>query len=181
MTASPPIQSFADSAVDATLDRELRTLLSTCFTKPQDHVFKVRRYFNEPPSRRWVIREESGPLAAHLAVHDKRLLLADGRSFRIGGIAEVCVHPAYQGRGYAKLLLAAARDWMIREGFLFSVLNGDPSYYSSSAYRPADNLYQESKDASGVTRRVKSTSALVATLSSLAWPEDEVCIPGPNF
>lgn len=182
MTSYPDFHYIADAVVDATLDLELRALLSTCFTKPQDHVFKERRYFNEPPAHRWMIRDEAGALAAHLAVHDKRLFTDHGRVFRVGGVAEVCVHPAYQGRGYVKLLVAAVHAWMIAQGFVFSVLSGNPRYYASSGYLPVDNLFLDGKDADdGTPRRIKSVGALVVTLSTEPWPDGETHIPGPNF
>lgn len=179
MPPYPKITYIADAAVDETLDRELRALLSTCFTKPQDHVFKERRHFNEPPSHRWIIRDDSGSLAAHLAVHDKRLHAAAGRIFRIGGVAEVCVHPAHQGKGHVKHLLAAAHGWMTAQGFAFSVLAGSPRYYASSGYLPIDNLFRDGP--AGAPIRVKTEGSLVVALSPQPWPEGETCIPGPSF
>lgn len=181
MPSYPEITYIADEAVDDALDRELRALLSTCFTKPQDHVFRERRHFNEPPAHRWVIRDDSGSLAAHLAVHDKRLHATDGRVFRIGGVAEVCVHPAHQGKGHVKHLLAAAHGWMTAQGYVFSVLSGNPLYYASSGYRAAGNLFRDGRDAAGAPIRVKTEGSLVVALSPQPWPEGETCIPGPSF
>lgn len=181
VTAHPIIEYVADSAVDDALDRELRGLLSTCFTKPQDHVFKSRRFFNQPPAHRWLIRDEAGRLAAHLALHEKRLRAADGREFLVGGVAEVCVHPSSQGRGHVKQLVGAAHRWMTDAGFAFSVLSGNPRYYGSSGYRVVENLYRDGADSSGATVRVKSEGAMVVALSDQAWPEGEAHIPGPSF
>ena len=44
----PEIEYLSDERVDDALDLEIRGLLTTCFTKPQDVVFKDRRYFREP-------------------------------------------------------------------------------------------------------------------------------------
>lgn len=49
------VHYIADADVDAELDRRIRSLLSTCFTKPEDWVFRERRYFNDPPAHRWYI------------------------------------------------------------------------------------------------------------------------------
>lgn len=181
MTSYPKTTYVADAAVDAALDRELRDLLSTCFTQAQDHVFKERRYFNEPPAHRWVIRDDLGAIVAHIAVHDKQLFAGQGRVFRTGGLAEVCVHPSHQGRGYVKLLVAAAHDWMKAQGFVFCVLFGKPRYYASSGYLPVDNLFQDGKDAAGAIMRAKASGALVVALSAQAWLEGDTYIPGPAF
>ena len=44
------IIQIADDDVEAPLDLELRDLLSTCFKKPGDEIFRSRRYFTEMPS-----------------------------------------------------------------------------------------------------------------------------------
>ena len=57
----PEIEYLSDNSVDDALDQKIRGLLTTCFTKPQDGVFKDLRYFQEPYPHRWVIR--SGKVA----------------------------------------------------------------------------------------------------------------------
>ena len=181
MKPNPVVEYIADAAVDAELDRALRDLLSTCFTKPQDHVFRTRRYFNEPPAHRWLIRDEAGTLVAQLAAHEKRLFTDDNRSLPIGGIAEVCVRPDHQGRGYVKPMLAAAHEWMGGAGFVFSLLSGNSRYYASSGYVPVDNLLRNAPGPAGETRRVKAEGMLAVPLSNLAWPQGEIYLPGPSF
>ncbi|MFH1498640.1 MAG: GNAT family N-acetyltransferase [Verrucomicrobiota bacterium] len=181
MTHPANIIRVADASVDATLDLELRGLLSACFTKPQDHVFRQRRHFNEPPAQRWLIRGDDDGLAAHLAVHDKRFEAAGGQTFRFGGVAEVCVHPAYRGKGYVGALLAAAHAWMAAEGFAFSVLSGKPSYYASSGYRTVDNGFRDGVDAAGAPARVRAEGLMALALTDRAWPDGDVFIPGPSF
>ena len=96
---NPKIEYLPDDNVTDTLDYELRSLLTTCFTKPQDVVFRDRQYFQEPYPHRWVIRDENNAIVAHIGVHEKQVE-TEGRTYRIGGIAEVCVHPDYRGKGY---------------------------------------------------------------------------------
>jgi hypothetical protein len=69
----PEIEYLSDNSVDDALDQEIRGLLTTCFTKPQDVVFKDRRYFREPYPHRWVIRNGQGVLVAHIGVHEKEV------------------------------------------------------------------------------------------------------------
>ncbi len=81
------MEYLSDDSVDDTVDRQIRVLLTTCFTKPQDIVFKTQRYFREPYPHRWVIRDVNKVLVAHVGVHEKQVLAGD-KAFRIGGICE---------------------------------------------------------------------------------------------
>lgn len=181
MTTLADIRYLPDADVDAYLDLALRDLLSTCFTKPQDHVFKHRRYFNEMPAHRWLVRDEhDGRLVAHIAVHE-RVLLAGADTFVVGGIAEVCVHPSHQGRGYVKQLVAATHDWMSARGWSFSILFGESRYYASSGYVPVDNLFLAPTAPDGSKLRVEAGGALVCRLGDTPWPSVPATIPGPIF
>ncbi len=169
------VEYLPDSAVDEALDRELRELLTVCFTKPQDTVFKAQRYFRQPYRHRWVIRDEAGRLSAHAGVHEKRIE-ADGRHWPIGGVAEVCVRPDCRGRGYVKAMLACAHEWMTGNGATFSVLFGRPEVYASSGYASVDNLVHDADN--GERQSVK---ALVKVLTDVPWPAGVVYLPGPKF
>lgn len=179
MKKEPQVEYLPDASVDASLDAELRALLTTCFTKPQDVVFKERRYFVEPYAHRWVIRDARRCIIAHVGVHEKTVE-ADGRWFRIGGLAEVCVHPEYRGRGFVKAMLARIHDWLIRNKFDFAVLFGEPSIYQSSGYVEVHNLLHDEVTPSGQRCKVQSP-AMVRQLSNKPWPSGEVYLPGPKF
>ena len=166
---------LSDDSIDDAGDQELRDLLSTCFTKPQDVVFKDRRYFREPYKHRWVIRGESGDLVAHVGVHDKSIE-ADGKTFRIGGICEVCVHPDYRGRGYVKVMLACAHAWMSEHEVPFSVLFGAQRVYGSSGYCQVDNML--SNEAGKGWKPIKG---MMKEILDLSWPIGEVHLIGLKF
>ena len=173
------VEYLADSSVNASMDARIRELLTTCFTKPEDVVFKDRRYFREPYPHRWVIRDTQGSIIAHVGVHEK-FVEADGRTFRIGGIAEVCVHPEFRGRGLVKTMLASVHDWLIRHEFDFAVLFGDPRVYDSSGYVEVNNLIHDDVTATG-ERRTSQSPAMVRQLSDTPWPDGQVYLPGPKF
>lgn len=175
----PDIEYIKDSDVDGEMDAKIRTLLTTCFLKPQDIVFKERRYFREPPAHRWFMRDAGGNLIAHIAVHDKKII-SNGRTFRIGGIAEVCVHPDHRGKGYVRLLLTAIHQWLAEHGFDFAVLFGRTELYSSSGYVRKENLVHDEKSETGEAIR-KKHPPMIKSLAGIPWPEDEVYLPGPGF
>jgi len=173
------VEYLPDSSVDAALDAQIRGLLTKCFTKPVDVVFRDRRYFREPYPHRWVIRDALRSIVAHVGVHEKSVE-ADGRRFRIGGIAEVCVHPEFRGRGFIKAMLACVHDWLTRHEFNFAVLFGNPCVYSSSGYVQVDNLIHDAVMATG-EKCTSQSPAIVRQLSDTPWPVGQVYLPGPKF
>jgi predicted N-acetyltransferase YhbS len=170
---------LADADVDAAQDEKIRTLLTACFTKPQDVIFKERRYFHEPYPHRWIIKDRHGAFIAHIGVHDK-CVKADGKTYRIAGIAEVCVHPDHRGHGYVRAMLLCIHDWLMRQGVDFAMLFGDRRVYSSSGYVLVDNLFHDVETVEGQIYR-KQLSAMVKELSGTPWPGTEVHLPGPVF
>ena len=64
----PRIEYLNDQSVNAEQDRQLRYLLSMCFTKPEDTAFRQRRYLLELPQHRWIIQDSSGGIIAHVMV-----------------------------------------------------------------------------------------------------------------
>lgn len=171
------VEYLPDDAVDQARDRDLRALLTTCFTKPQDEVFHHRRYFAEPYPHRWIIRDDSGRTIAHTGVHEKAMI-ADTSIYGVAGIAEVCVHPDFRGLGLVKQMLGDVHGWLRYYSFAFAVLMGDPRIYQSSGYRSVGNLYC---DAAVKGRRQRCESAMVNQLLSIPWPDGDVYIPGPSF
>ncbi len=169
------IEYLPDSSVDDALDEELRGLLTTCFTKPEDVVFGSQRYFREPYRHRWVVRDKHGAIVAHIGIHEKKIE-AEGRTFRIGGIAEVCVHPDYRRKGYVRMMLRRIHDWLREHGFAFAVLFGAPPVYGSSGYEQVSNLVH-----GGGEKGWKQVMGMIKELSGTPWPRGEVRLPGPTF
>lgn len=169
------IHYMPDAKVDAKLDAALRTLLSTCFTKPGDEIFRSRRYFIDPPAHRWYMQDTAGVLIAHVAAHEKTILWREQKSM-LCGIAEVCVHPDHRRQGYVRLILEAAHDYMKHQSCDFSALCGDPDVYRSSGYFSVQNLVYKPKD------EIRPLpGAMVCELGEKNWPEDEVFLLGEVF
>ncbi len=171
----PDIEYIPDDSVNDVLDQELRVLLTTCFTKPRDLVFRNRRYFREPYRHRWVIRDNQGKIVAHIGVHEKKVE-AGGCMFRVGGIAEVCVHPDCRGKGYVRMMLQCVHGWLSEKGFTFAFLFGDPLVYGSSGYVQIGNLFH-----GGGEHGWKQVKAMIRELSLTSWPSGDVHLPGPTF
>lgn len=166
-----------DSRVDSLLNNKLIKLLSISF--PDQPIFLKQRFFKEMPRYRWYI-EDGDELVAHVALHEKTINV-DVQKLRIGGIAEVCVHPDYRKKGLAKKVLNGADDWMIMRGYKFSMLFGDTNVYASSGYFSIDNkiIYVDYK--TNQIKIEKNIDAMVKQLSDKPWPTGYVNLNGPTF
>ncbi|MBC8180910.1 GNAT family N-acetyltransferase [candidate division KSB1 bacterium] len=171
------IKYIQDSKVDETLNKKLIALLSICFLK--DPVFQYRRYCKEMPQHRWYI-EENNIIVAHLALHEKKINTENGE-FPIGGVAEVCVHPDYRGKGSVKKMLVKTHNWLKENKFPFSMLFGEKEIYSSSGYSPVKNEIKYFDDKTEKWIIEINRHAMKNVLGSILWSEDLININGPMF
>ncbi len=186
----PNTEYLHDNNVTAKQDLQLRELLSICFTKPEDSVFLDRRYFNEIPMHRWIIKDDSGRIIAHTAVHEKEVYINPETTrsdtihpvtIRFGGIAEVSVHPDFRGRGYVREMLKDVHRFLTAENFPFAILLGDANIYTSSGYFIVTNIFQNVTDKDGKENRKQVGGTMVKQLGKTTWTEEEVTLPGPVF
>ncbi|MGR5092134.1 GNAT family N-acetyltransferase [Vibrio maritimus] len=172
------VQYIEDSSVDEQLNQALIALLSACFTKPSDARFKTQRFYNEMPQHRWYVTSDNKHhVVAHVAVHEKTVEIR-GRSYPIGGVAEVCVHPDYRKKGLVKTMLTEVHQWMEQQGMHFSVLFGRDEVYGSSGYIRVTNLNVLQEDPLAQPTPV---SAMVKPLHDYRWPSKPVLLPGLVF
>ncbi len=179
LSVKEAVEYIRDLDVDADLDRSLRDLLSICFTKSGDEVFRERRYFKEPPSHRWFIRNKEGCVIAHVALHEK-VVVSSNQDIRVGGVADVCVHPEFRGQGFVRKILVEVHGWLRLNGYRFSLLFGVPRVYTSSEYVSVTNLFWKSKLDNG-TVNWEPKAAMVCQLLETEWPTDNVYLRGQIF
>ena len=173
-----PVIYRPDAGLTNEEDLRLRRLLCRCF--PYRPAFRRRRYLHDtPPQHRWFIVAEDGTLAGHAAVYDKTILVG-GREERIGGVAEVCVAPAYRGRGHLKALLSAVHAFLRREGIPFSLLFGRPELYRSSGYRPIAAPIRSTDPFFRWWNPFKGTP-MVHLVCGRPWPGGLIDLCGPTF
>lgn len=169
------VQYIQDQNVSQALDVRLRTLLSICYREDPDiKILSVQRYFSENPQHRYILWD-GDELIAHIAVHDKKVLVSD-KQIPICGIADVCVHPQYRKQGLVKRLLDKVHVDRLKYGDAFSILFGDKDVYASSGYQCADNLLILS---SCQEWRI-AKDAMVFCLNK-TWPVSEVKLIGIAF
>lgn len=171
------IKFILDKAVDRELNDKIIQILTICF--PDQQIFTKQRYYKETPQYRWYIESDS-IIAAHLAIHEKKITI-NSEEIIIGGIAEVCVHPNYRGKGLAKKLLKASEEVIAEKGLKFSVLFGDPNVYSSSGYRQIDNKIKYVDHISGKWITENNSDIMIKKIADVEWPEGLVNLNGPTF
>ena len=174
------LEYVREPAVSAELDRELRELFSSCFPQPRTAFFRERRYANEMPLHRYLLRGPGGELLAHVAVHEKRILVA-GASFTVGGIAEVCVHDSQRGLGRAKELLGHAHQGLRELGVPFALLFGEVPIYGSSGYQHLTAPIRIFEPATNSYKNEPSALALYKPLGARSWPDGPIDLDGPMF
>ncbi|MCH2161787.1 MAG: GNAT family N-acetyltransferase [Phycisphaerales bacterium] len=172
------LSDLPDDQVDVELDRQLRGLLSRCFTDPGDEVFHERRHFTEEPRHRWLVRQDD-ELVAHVAVHDKTVQSESG-SIHLLGIAEVCVAPECRRRGLVGRMLQRVHAWGLDREFDVAFLFGKVQYYGSSGYRAVPNPLRVTNPNGEVIEKV-FPNAMVRPLASKAWPDGLIDLCGPEF
>ena len=169
------IQYIKDSDVTPVLDKNIRTLLSRCFVKNQDaEIFSRQRFYNEMPAHRYLLWDKE-QLIAHIAVHDKSLLV-DGVEHAISGIAEVCVEANYRKQGLVKTLLTHIHQDRMLYGDAYSVLFGDSEVYASSGYDLVSNLKALNRSKTWCVTRHTMVHCL-----NKSWPSDCVKLIGIPF
>jgi predicted acetyltransferase len=128
-----------DDSAEVAFDRTMRALLQMCF--PKEAKFVTQRFNNQMPTRRFLIVAADGRVAAHVAVHEKVLVLPNGVEQKYCGIAEVATEEQFRKRGFVKRLLAHVHEKYRLLGYDWSILMaGSSAYYLSSGYRSVRNV-----------------------------------------
>ncbi|HEX3849962.1 MAG TPA: GNAT family N-acetyltransferase [Polyangiaceae bacterium] len=166
--------------VSAQLDRELRALISGCFDQPHNAFFRERRYAQETPAHRFMLRSEGGPLVGHIAVHEKRISVA-GAELQIGGLAEVCVQLSERGHGHFRRLLAHSHEQLAARGIEYTLLLGEPALYAPGGYRPLDASIRRFDPKTQSFEDGRLATALYKSLTQKPWPTGPVDLRGPLF
>ena len=178
--SAPRLEYAREPDVSEQLDRELRALISSCFNGPEDAFLRDQRWVREMPLHRYMLRDESGQLVAHAAVHEKSIGVGAGELL-VGGMAEVCVLESQRGRGYVRRLLEAAHGGMLERGIHFALLWGDRQVYRSSGYRAVEAPIRRLNHKTQTIEVGTMDTVLYKPLTEQPWPEGLVDLRGPLF
>ncbi len=178
--ASLRLEYTREPDVSAVLDRELRELLGGCFNQPWQAFFRERRYAQEMPLHRYLLRAPDGRLVAHAAVHEKRIRVG-GAELMTGGVAEVCVHASRRGLGLVRHLLERAHSGLVERGIKHALLFGEAAIYASLGYRGLDVEIRRLDVGTQAHETGKMADLLHLALTDEPWPAGAIDLLGPLF
>ena len=175
-----PIVYRHDCTLTLAEDKSLRELFVLCFKRELTYLER-QRFFRELPPHRWIV-EDDGNIIAHIAGYDKILGTRNGL-LPVIGIAEVCTHPDYRGRGLARAILGEIHDWARDQGFDWSLLFGSRAIYGGSGYNRINNSIRALDYETGEWKIENLQYALARQLNESAapWPQGTIDLRGPHF
>ena len=132
----------------------------------------------------FVLGRLGGRLVSLIGVLDRTIQVA-GQNLAIGGIGGVATHPDFQRRGFAAMLLQAAKEEMLRRSsshsYDFAMLFCDlkkATYYAKQGYYLIHNPIYILQSAGRV---LFEEYQMVLPLSGKPWPEGDVDVNGPPW
>ena len=129
------------SAVDPD---EVEQLLDAAFepTRKQRTSYLIRRGTQPLPALSFAALDDEEWLVGAIQVSPAALAAPGGRAHPMLMVGPVAVHPAHQGEGYGKALMAAALGAIDPAAPLPQVLIGDASYYGRFGFEQAPSGWQ---------------------------------------
>lgn len=128
MQSNPGMEILPYDEVDP-LDVLHLNLMSLEYPLTPERAATIRRLDARPFPFYALYAMEDGHPVAQVSVYRLPAVSVDGAE-DVGGISAVCSHPAYAGRGYARLLMEEAERRMVEAGLRFSTL-GTSSHRSA--------------------------------------------------
>ncbi len=151
---------------------------------PQTEEFKTQRWWHAPldGSELWIGCEKNSELIGSVLLLFRNVTTQAG-TLKLGGIGNVCSHPAHRGAGAAKKCMLAANA-VIAEQCDFGLLEcGDPvgAFYESLGWQEVNNeVVWQLPD--GTPGKTESHVMIVPGRKGLAdWPAGTVDLNGPNW
>jgi predicted acetyltransferase len=171
------IEFYNESDIADLDNKKLMELLQICF--PMLPCFLTNRFYVERSDFRWVVRSED-KIIANAVVHDK-IFLSDNKRISIAGIAGVCVHPDYRGRGLLRQMLSEVHTWARNRHYSFAFLFGKNEIYRSSGYIQCNNEFKFINHRNNIEEIKQIETAHYFSLGNKSWPTSLIDIQGPMF
>ncbi len=171
------IEFYSENDITELDNEKLMELLRLCF--PMLKCFETNRFYLERSDFRWFIRS-SGKIIANAVAHDK-IFLSGEKTIGIAGVAEICVHPIYRGKGLVRELLSEIHSWAKGRHYSFAFLFGKTEIYRSSGYIQCNNQFKCVDHYENIEEIRQIDDAHYYPLKNESWPESLIDIQGPKF
>lgn len=170
---------------ESQIDPGLQALIGQLLGRSFPGYPEGRTYFMQLPSFRLLSVLEDGTIAGHLAV-EHRMISVGGIPFRIFGIADLCVDPAFQtqktGTGLLQALDSESRDAWV--DFIVLVASRRDIYEENgfeSVNNPCRYVSIRDHQTNGVVQESLGGDLMVKTLGSKKWRDGLVDFMGTIF
>ncbi len=174
------IEQIFEINIQPAVHNQISQLLAKCFSGyPKD-----QSYFKQLPHFRLLVKNES-ELIGHVAV-DHRLINVGTNTFRIFGLADLCVDEAFQSKNVASQMLQRLDKLAQESGIDFIVLfTNQQTFYKKNGFSIVDNVcrwvFINDHHTLGVSQRKLGKSILIKSFSNKKWEDGMLDLMGHIF
>lgn len=165
------------------LDLGIRELLVECFPHHAGHYSRTRAWHSRPS---WAVtaRTPDGTIAAHCAVVERTVAVADGRRVTVSGIQGFSVRPVWRKTGLSDRMMAIALTAARRRGMEAGLLFCAPCLervYGRMGWRPV-HFPVTMRDGEGNSAPIQENNiAMVIPLTIEEFPPGDIDLLGPDW
>lgn len=163
-------------------DREIRTLLCTCFPPDVVEFSRSRHWHGSAPEFTLIHRGAPG-IDAQVGVVRRRVM-AGGVPVVVGGIQSLAVLPAWRGSGLAQALMKDCMTEAKRRGIPFGLLFCVPAlerFYAQLGWRCLD-VDTTMRDESGETVSISGKNIVMTLdLTAAVFPPGDIDVQGRDW
>ena len=160
--------------------QQIGELLQQCFSSYPKH----RSFYKQVPNFRFLVFEKNN-LIGHLAIIH-RLIKVGQENFTIFGVSDLCVHPNYQQKNIASILLKDLEILGKDNNIDFILLIAqDQKFYLKNNYKSFNNncrwLIINELESLGLTQRSLDSALMIKPLNQKKWNDGMVDFMGSLF
>lgn len=174
------IQRIEEFKINKKKHTEISELLQLCFSSYPAH----QSFYKQFPSFRFLVFKEK-KLIAHLAIIH-RLIKVGEENVIIFGVSDLCVHPDFQHKKIASVLLEELGSLGKKHKIDFiTLIAQDQKFYKKNGFEAVNNncrwLIINDTQALGLAQRSLGNALMIKTLSKKNWGKGMVDFQGCLF
>lgn len=174
------IQRIEEFKINQKRHAEINELLQLCFSSYPSN----RSFYKQFPNFRYLVFEEK-KLIAHLAIIH-RLIKVGEESFVIFGVSDLCVHPNYQHKKIASILLNELEQLGKKHQIDFiTLIAQEKKFYKKNKFIVCNNdcrwLMINENQSLGIAQRSLDNALMIKALNNKKWKKEMVDFQGVLF
>ncbi len=174
------IQRIEEFKISKNRHSEISELLKLCFSSYPSN----RSFYKQFPSFRYLVFKEK-KLIAHLAIIHRMIKVGE-ENFVIFGVSDLCVHPDFQHKKIASVLLQELEVLGKKHNIDFiTLIAQEQKFYKKNGFKVYNNdcrwLIINDKQSLGLAQRNLDNALMVKSLSGEKWKKEMVDFMGCLF